>query len=200
MENVIYTIGHSNHSSERFLQLLHLHAITAIADVRSTPYSRFNRHFDREALQSSLSAQGIRYVFLGDQLGARSETPSCYINGKVSYARLAQTPPFQDGLSRIERGASTQRIALMCAEKEPLDCHRSILVARHLQHRGTAIHHILEDGSLESHAQLLARLARKLHLREELHLFRTPQDLADDAYTLQEERIAYELEPDTSAA
>ena len=200
MENTIYTIGHSNHPSERFLQLLDLHAITAVADVRSTPYSRFNRHFDRESLTTFLASHSIRYVFLGDHLGARTDDPHCYIQGKVSYDRLAQTPLFQRALARLQKGSSTQRIALMCAEKEPLDCHRSILVARHLDQRGTSIQHILEDGRLESQSQLLSRLAHKLNLRQDLHLFRTPEDQVTDAYTLQEARIAYQLEPGTSAA
>jgi uncharacterized protein (DUF488 family) len=201
MTSTLYTIGHSNHTLERFLELLRLHGITAIVDVRSAPYSRFNPHFDREPLQASLKAANIQYVFLGDKLGARSDTPSAYINGKVQYARIAQTASFTEGLIRVEKGSATYRIALMCAEKEPLDCHRSILVARHLVERGNQVQHILEDGRLESHPQLLSRLAKQLHLREEeQHLFRSPQDLIDDAYALQEKRIAYELVPDASAA
>jgi uncharacterized protein (DUF488 family) len=200
----LYTIGHSNHSPERFLELLRLHAITAVADVRSRPYSRYNPHFDRESLQSLLKQSAIHYGFLGDQLGARSETPSCYVDGKVQYDRLARTEPFLQGLARVEKGASTFRLALLCAEKEPLDCHRSILVARHLCLRGYHVLHILEDGRLESQPELLARLASQLHLRiDEQHLFRTPQDLLDDAYALQEKRIAFELPeltPDSSTA
>ncbi len=201
MTSTVYTIGHSNHALDRFLELLRLHDITAIVDVRSAPYSRFNPHFDRESLQASLKSASIQYVFLGDKLGARSDTPSAYVNGKVQYSRIAQTESFAGGLTRVEKGSATYRVALMCAEKEPLDCHRSILVSRHLVQRGNQVHHILEDGSIESHPQLLSRLAKQLRFREEeQHLFRSPQDLIDDAYALQEKRIAYELVPDISAA
>jgi uncharacterized protein (DUF488 family) len=195
MTHPVYTIGHSNHPTELFLQLLHTHAITAIADVRSRPHSRYNPHFDREPLTTTLKQQGIQYVFLGYELGARSNNPDCYLAGKVQYSRIALTKPFRQGLDRILTGSQTHRIALMCAEKEPLDCHRTILVSRHLADLGVAVQHIHADGHLEPHPETMARLCAQLRLRDDIHhLFRTPQDLLEDAYTLQEQRIAYETE------
>jgi len=195
MLSPIFTIGHSNHSPDHFLALLEQHAITAVCDVRSRPYSYRNPQFNREGLKESLSAQHIKYVFLGQELGARSEDPACYQQGKISYDRLARTDLFQQGLDRVEEGMKTQRVAVLCAEKEPLDCHRTILVARHLALRGLDIHHIHADGATETHPAVLYRLANSLNLRaNELHLFRSPEDLLNEAYSLQERRIAYQPE------
>ncbi len=188
----VYTIGHSNHPAGHFLALLQQHGIQAVADVRSAPYSRFNPQFDREALQTSLAKAAIRYVFLGHQLGARSDDPTCYAQGRVRFDRLARTEPFLQGLTRIRHGAANHRIALMCAEKEPLDCHRTILVARHLAASGLDILHIHPDGTLETQPAAIARLTLSLPVRgTELHLFRSEQDLVSDVYALQEQRIAF---------
>lgn len=193
MPDTLYTIGHSNHPIERFVALLRQRGTTAVCDVRSKPYSRYNPQFDREELKSSLEANGIAYVFLGRELGARSDDPACYLYGKVQYTKLAQTALFQEGLKRVRDGMKTYTIALMCAEKEPLECHRTILVSRRLAASGTYIEHIHEDGRLESHEEALVRLAGTLKLREEeFHLFRTREDLFADAYALQEKRIGYD--------
>ncbi len=122
-DGTVLTIGHSTHAMEAFVELLQRHDVTAVADVRASPYSRFNPQFNRESLAGSLVARGITYVFLGSELGGRSDDPSCYENGRISYARLGGTPSFQNGLDRVAQGAASQRIALMCAEKEPLECH-----------------------------------------------------------------------------
>lgn len=127
MNDRIYTVGHSNHSIEAFISLLQKHGITALADVRSHPYSRHHPQFNRETLQRALRKVDINYVFLGKELGARSENPKCYRNGKVQYGLLAREPSFQEGLARLRKGMESHRIAMMCAEKEPLDCHRTIL-------------------------------------------------------------------------
>lgn len=186
----VLTIGHSTHSIDAFVKLLRQHAVTALADVRSAPFSRFNPQFNKEALERSLKEIGIKYVFLGRELGARSTDRSCYENGRVQYARLAQTEPFLRGLDRVIRGAYKHRIALMCAEKEPLTCHRTLLVARALVERGVAVDHILADGRLEPHGDAMERLLKVLDLPAE-DLFRSRQELIVQALALQEERIAY---------
>src|SRR6266436_5107139 len=188
---IIYTIGHSTHSLERFVALLKQHGITALCDVRSQPYSRMHPQFNRENLKQSLREHGIAYVFLGQELGARSEDPSCYVHGKVQYDRLARSTLFQKGLDRIRNGMRDFYLALMCAEKDPLTCHRAILVARHLEGLGIHVEHILEDGSLESHGTALGRLLRQLHLSEQ-HLFHSREDVIEEAYRVQGERIAYD--------
>lgn len=154
----IFTIGHSLHSIETFLELLQLHRIDAVADIRSHPYSKRFPHFSKGELQLTLRAAGIRYVFLGVELGARREERSCYVEGQARYEQIARLPAFAEGLSRLKNGAANTRIALMCAEKDPLTCHRTILVTRHLCKMGIAIQHIREDGKLESNSDAENRL------------------------------------------
>lgn len=190
MQNAIFTIGHSTQIVERFIALLRQHEITAIGDVRSTPYSRMNPQFNREALKKVLAENGIAYVFMGKELGARSPDPSCYLNGKVQYGRLAQSPLFASGLERVRKGAKKYRIALMCAEKEPLECHRTILVSRHLATDKTDVLHIQADGKIENHRDAMTRLVRLLHLPEG-DMFSSQDDILVEAYRLQEQRIAY---------
>jgi uncharacterized protein (DUF488 family) len=188
---MIYTIGHSNHPIERMLALLQQHHIEALADVRSNPYSRFNPQFNRERLQASLAAAAIRYVFLGEELGARSKDPACYDeNGRVSYTKLAGTSLFRRGLERLQTGTQQHRIAVMCAERDPLECHRTILVTRELEKIGIPVTHILHDGSLETNSSAMTRLAAELKLAS-TDLFRTPDELIQDAYDLQGSRMGW---------
>lgn len=194
MQDTIFTVGHSIHAQERFIALLQSHGITAISDVRSKPYSRVNPQFNREELKQALRAHGISYVFLGKELGARSEDPSCYEHGKVQYDRLAKTSLFRSAIERILLGSQKHRIALMCAEKEPLDCHRTILVARHLVVAGAAVQHIHADGHLEDQGEALQRLMRQLGFGE-ADMFRSQTDLEREAYEKQEQRIAYTSAP-----
>lgn len=191
MRYAVFTIGHSTHPQERFIALLHQHGITALCDVRSTPYSKINPQFNREDLKEALRRSGIRYVFLGKELGARSEDPACYEQGRVQYDRLAHTDLFRRGLERVQEGMKKYRLALMCAEKEPLECHRTILVARYLAALDFDVRHIHADGKLESHADALSRLARMFNLPEN-DMFQSREELLAVAYRRQEERIAYE--------
>jgi hypothetical protein len=188
--SMVYTIGHSNHPAERFVALLRQHGIDAVADVRSTPYSRFNPQFRRESLAATLKDSGIHYVFLGKELGARSEDPSCYEGNRVSYDKLARTDLFRSGLQRLLTGMREHRIALMCAEREPLECHRTILVARELERAGVPVTHILADGSLEAHTHALERLAASLEVPES-DLFSDRAERFETAYELQAKKVAY---------
>jgi uncharacterized protein (DUF488 family) len=192
MQHTVLTIGHSTHEQGRFIDLLQQHGITALCDVRSKPYSRMNPQFNREELEKALLEHGIAYRFLGKELGARSDDPACYVRGKVQYTRLAQTELFRYGIARVLSGMKDGfRIALMCAEKEPLECHRTILVARHLAALGVHIEHIHANGHLENHDDALARLARTFNLPEH-DMFHSREELLADAYHRQEERIAYD--------
>ena len=164
--STVFTVGHSNHSIERFEELLHTYGVTAVADVRSAPYSRFSPQFNKEDLAAWLRDAGIAYVFWGHELGGRSDDPSDYENGRVRYDRLAAKPTFESGIERVLHGASEKNIALLCAEKEPLDCHRTLLVARSLTGRGVGVEHILADGSLESHDQTMVRLLEMTGLKQ----------------------------------
>ncbi len=185
----IFTIGHSAHELAQFVDLLAQNRIGAVADVRSMPYSRRHPQFNREALMKALRAHGIAYVYLGKELGARSNDPACYVNGRVQFRRLAKATLFQSGIKRILDGSQRMSIALMCAEKDPLDCHRTILVTRELVGLGTEVKHILADGEIETHQEVMNRLCKQLGIEEDL--LRPPEELEDDAYAAQEEKIAY---------
>lgn len=157
----IFTIGHSTHPADVFIALLQQHGVTALCDVRTKPFSRWNPQFNKSALEKSLRAAGIAYVFLGAELGGKPEDPACYIGGKVSYERIAETQLFKNGIARVEEGSRTYRLALMCAEKDPVNCHRFHLVAPFLAQKGYDVRHILADGGLETHEETLARLPAK---------------------------------------
>lgn len=186
----LYTIGHSTHAAERAIELLRLHGVTAVADVRSRPYSRMNPQFNRESICDRLKSHGIAYVFLGRELGARSQDPSCYVQGKVQYDLLARTHLFQSGLERVIQGMAAHRVALMCAEKDPLSCHRAILICRHLVTRGLDIEHILDDGALEHHDEALSRLLKE-HGLSETDLFSSRAEMIERAYAERGRQIAY---------
>jgi uncharacterized protein (DUF488 family) len=185
----VLTIGHSIHSIERFVDLLRKYDVTAIADVRSNPFSRRAPQFNREPLKNALQTHGVEYAFLGRELGARSNDPACYVDGRVQYGRLAETDDFREGMDRLLTGMSTQRIALMCAEKEPLDCHRALLVANRLTDKGVGVDHILADGSVESHQDMILRLLDYLDMQPSL--LQSTDELIVEALAKQEERIAY---------
>ncbi|HAA33261.1 MAG TPA: hypothetical protein DCE56_43005 [Cyanobacteria bacterium UBA8553] len=208
----LFTIGHSNLSIDAFIGLLQQHGITAVADVRSHPYSRFLPHFNQSALKAALLDAGIQYVFLGNELGARSADQSCYVDGKASYEKIAATELFSQGIQRILKGSEKYKISLMCAEKDPLTCHRAILVCQHLRDFDLEIQHILSNGYLESHEQLEDRLLvlhglnqsqldeatpKQLSLFEEVPIQESlienfsREDCLKQAYKLQGEQIAY---------
>jgi len=186
----IHTIGHSRHTLDKLIELLSMHGIARVADVRSQPYSRRNPQFNRETLSGALAEAGIEYAFLGRELGARSEDPGCYLAGRVSFDLLARTLLFRQGLEIVEREARARRLALMCAEKDPLICHRTILVCRQLASRGLDARHILEDGRIESHQDALTRLLAE-HGIKDRELFQSREELVAEAYTRRGRRIAY---------
>lgn len=188
----ILTIGHSNHSLEDLFALLARHDVTALADVRSQPHSGRYPHFCKAPLQAALKSNGLAYVFLGRELGARWEDPACLVKGRVDFERVATMPQFGAGLERLREGAVHHRIALMCAEREPLDCHRTLLVARQLCSSGFEVAHILADGTLEPHESTVERLLGLVGLEGE-DLFRNREERIADAYRIRSARIAYEV-------
>jgi uncharacterized protein (DUF488 family) len=155
---MIFTVGHSNHSLEHFRQLLTGAQITAIADVRSKPHSRWSPQFNKEALASALGKDDVAYVFLGRELGGRPDNPALLRHGTPDYDAMSRTETFRAGIERIIEGAETHRIALMCAERDPLDCHRFLLIGRHLASRDIPVAHILPSGEVEAQDKTEARL------------------------------------------
>ena len=165
MNTSIFTIGHSNHRFTRFAELLNGAGIETVVDVRSQPVSRWVPHFNRTALESALAALGIGYVFLGRELGGRPAKPELRRKGKPDYAAMAQVPSFRTGIERVIEMGKDKRVTLMCAERDPLDCHRFLLIGRELAKRGQSVAHILADGTLEGHEATEQRSAASLHPR-----------------------------------
>jgi uncharacterized protein (DUF488 family) len=193
--NPIFTIGHSDLELEVFTSRLVKHQIDVLVDVRTTPFSRFHKQFNQATLRFFLEKHKIKYLFLGKELGARSDDDSCYIDGKVSYELLAKTPLFNSGIDRISKGSLTHQLCLMCAEQDPLECHRTILVSRKVYERGHEVLHILKDGTTESHSKAIIRLRDKFKLNTP-DLFYSDEQLTDKAYKIQGEKIAYIEESD----
>ena len=187
---MIYTIGHSTHSIGKFISMLKIHEIEAIADVRSSPYSRYNSQYNREILKETLSANNMKYVFLGKELGARSDDPCCYKHGKVDYDLLANTELFRSGVKRVIKGAKKMKLALMCAEAEPLDCHRTILVSKELSKNNVKVSHILKDARTETHEESLGRLIEQ-YMTQKTDLFMSEDEVTNKAYKKRGEEIAY---------
>ncbi len=208
----LFTVGHSNLSIEDFISLLKKHKVNAIADVRSHPYSSYLPHFNRDLLKFELLKAKFKYVFLGDELGARPKDLSCYINDKAVYRKIADSNTFKSGIERILVGLNKYRIALMCSEKDPISCHRTILICKYLRQLDININHIIDEKTIESQEQLEDRLLdlhgfdlenNRLKIPEiiQFDLFNPVQsntkssisktEFLERAYLLQENKIAY---------
>jgi uncharacterized protein (DUF488 family) len=171
----LFSIGHSNHAAEAFLDLLKKHDIGVLVDVRSHPYSRYAAQFDASVLKAVLARAGIKYLYLGRELGGRPEDTDYYdTEGHVLYARLATSPVFLEGIARLERGVDTYRVALMCAEEDPRDCHRRLLIGRVLKDRGIELDHIRGNGQLQTEEDLAREVARQGFDNEQIALFDAP--------------------------
>jgi hypothetical protein len=155
----LFSIGHSNHDLGRLVTLLESANITAVADVRSSPFSQRLPHFSRPELEAALQQHGIGYIFLGDQLGGRPLHEELYdVEGRVDYERVRVMDWFQRGLDRLLQDAEHRVLAMMCAEEDPLDCHRGLMIAPALVERGIETSHLHGDGSIESMRAMEDRL------------------------------------------
>ncbi|MBD2137003.1 DUF488 domain-containing protein [Anabaena sp. FACHB-1237] len=212
----IFTIGHSNHTIETFIELLQKHQVTALADVRSSPYSRRFPQFNQAALQAVLKNVNIAYVPLGNNLGARPQDRKCYVNGMARYDLIAATEAFKIGLTRVIQGSQKYQISLMCAEQDPIVCHRAILICPHLKNADKTadldILHIHKNGDLETNEELENRVLKQHNLykllpdllgkSQQLSLFDMSNtqsldktfsrgELVEKAYQLHSEKVAY---------
>jgi uncharacterized protein (DUF488 family) len=151
----LYTIGHSNHSEEKFLELLHEHGIEVLVDVRSQPFSRYNPQFNESNLKRIVESSGIRYLFMGEQLGGRPEGAGFLDEaGHALYHRMAESPAFLAGIERLQRGVAEHRVAVMCSEEDPAVCHRHLLVTRVISRRGVDVLHIRGDGRTQTEDEI----------------------------------------------
>jgi uncharacterized protein (DUF488 family) len=173
--NTLWTIGHSNHPLEAFLDLLAQHQMHVLIDVRSSPYSRYAAQFNRETIRPALQKRGIRYLFLGDLLGGRTADQQFYDDqGYVLYGRLAESPGFRKGIERLTEAMANSRTAILCGEEDPTDCHRRLLVGRVLQGRGVRVIHLRGDGRQQTEAELAAE-EKFRKTKGQLNLFETEE-------------------------
>ena len=194
-ENPIFTVGHSNHSMEDFVALLTDNGVNMVVDVRSAPRSRWVPHFNPDNLEPSLERAGVDYAYMGRELGGRPNDRSAYeADGRVSYERAALADDFSDAIANLIRQADDRRIILLCMERDPLECHRALLVARALAEQGVDMRHILPDGGVENHEELMDRLLESLGLPPQPDLFRTREGVIADAVRQQAGRVAYVAE------
>jgi len=203
-EKRLYTIGHSNHDLARLVHLLLSAGVTAVADVRSQPYSQRQPHFNRPELQRWLQEHDIVYGFLGDLLGGRPQQPSLYdADGRVNYERVRRTKPFQQGLERLRQAGEEYLVAMFCAEEDPLACHRGLMIAPALLEQGISSAHIRGDGTLESMEEMEARLLAETKVGAGIvdGLFAatlSPEEqkqMLVEAYRRQAKRKAFRLQP-----
>ena len=156
MDTVIYTIGHSNHTAEVFVGLLKEAGIEVLVDVRSNPGSLRALYANPQELKQILLGVGIKYLYIGDQLGGRPNEPDCYNpqTGKVDYQVVQKGDSFKKGISRLLDGLKQHRICLMCAEEDPSSCHRNLLVGEGLRREGVKILHIRGTGQIQTDEEL----------------------------------------------
>jgi uncharacterized protein (DUF488 family) len=151
MSNSLLTVGHSNHSPERFQALLSDAAVDVLVDVRSWPHSRYVEWADRAVLPTIVAATGAKYLFLGDRLGGRPDDGQFYdAEGHVLYGRVADSEGFREGIERLKRGVAQCQVAVMCSEEDPTHCHRRLLVSKVLLEEDVAVTHIRGDGRRET--------------------------------------------------
>jgi uncharacterized protein (DUF488 family) len=186
----LFSIGHSNIPAERFVALLRDAGVEAVADVRSTPFSRRFPWFSAKALAATLKQHDMAYLPYGEGLGGRPADASLYRDGVADYEAMAQRPEFLAALDRLIADAARHRVCLMCAEREPLDCHRCLLVTRALAERGLAVGHILHDGTVEPHTATEQRLLTLCQQADDLFVTGQRERLAA-AYRHRARAVAY---------
>lgn len=186
----VLTIGHSTLPYERFLALLRKASVTAVADVRTAPFSRHFPHFNRDRLRDELRQDDVAYVFLGEELGGRPNGERFFCDGVADYEKMAATADFARGLERVIDGAKKYRIAMMCSEHDPLDCHRCLLVGRALHERGVTVRHILNGGQIIDHRQIEDKLMTMTG-KSDVDLFEPPAKRLAAAYRDRAMKVAF---------
>ena len=193
LDQNLLTIGHSSLQADQFLAQLKAHGVTAIADVRSVPFSRRFPWFSSRTLSDRLQSKGIAYIMMGDTLGGRPANAALYRDGVADYETMATTADFRTGIDRVVAGMSQHRLCLMCSEREPLDCHRCLLVSRALAKHGLTIGHILGDVSIEPHSAAEERLLAGLRPGAGGDLFGDRESRLVEAYRRRARRIGARL-------
>ena len=204
--STLYTIGYATKPIEVFIAQLQQYGVDVVADIRSVPYSKVFHDYHQENIQRHLAAHKIRYVYLGNELGPRSKNDAHYDqSGQVQFDRLMQSELFYDGINRLNKGLQKNyTIVLMCAEKDPATCHRSLLVSHYLTHHAPentpiseiTINHIKHDGQLETQQSLEQRLATMHKLDSDL--FMSQREREQQAYEIQLKNTSYRKDSSTT--
>lgn len=204
MENIeiIYTIGHSNIGINDFIRFLKTFSITCIADVRSAPYSKYVPQFNKENIKQKLDFNGIAYSFLGKEFGARQNRPELFDNqNRLIYTKYQQTDQFRSGIERLNEGIQKgYKIALMCSEADPFNCHRFVMISSYLVQNGFKVRHILNEDTVIDNSELENKLLEKYDKKlPKPNLFDnniTKEKQLAEAYRLANEKIAFKNEDD----
>lgn len=199
MENrpIIYTVGHSTHQIDYFLELLKKYDVTCLIDVRSVAASSYNPQYNKEPLTNFLKRNGIQYLHFAEEFGARHNDPDLLDDeGKVDFAKVRKSWAFKNGVERIWQGLEKGfTISLMCSESEPFDCHRFSMVSIALDKDGFDVKHIMKDKTLKTNAdlenQLLKKYDKKLPKPDIFNPNVTLEDQLKQAYRLRNKEIAF---------
>jgi uncharacterized protein (DUF488 family) len=173
----IYTIGHSNHSLETFLNLLRDLRIDVVVDIRSKPNSQVVPHFNRKPLENSLKISGFKYLYWGKELGGKPNSKEFYdANGHVLYSLIAKSSPFIQAIERLLKGIRDYRVVLLCSEENPWNCHRRLLVGKVLRNYDVNLQHIRGNGRVQSEEELLDENGSREKDEAQLGLFETEEN------------------------
>ncbi|MCT4605739.1 MAG: DUF488 domain-containing protein [Marinisporobacter sp.] len=198
----IYTIGHTNYSIENFVKLIRLYNINCIVDVRSTPFSKYTPQFNRKDLKITLNQKGVHYIYMGIEFGARRNEQYLYTSqGYLDFEKTIKNKVFLQGVRRLVDGCEKGfNISLMCTEKDPFDCHRSIMVGKGLKDNGFDVKHIFPNGNVQTQEQIEQRLLDKYfknRFQVSLESFFEKQmdeeEMIAEAYRKRNKEIGYEI-------
>jgi uncharacterized protein (DUF488 family) len=196
----IFTLGHSNLPMADLLGSLIRHEIKAFCDVRSRPRSFRFPQFNRKALEAQLATAKVSYHFFGDALGGRPSDPSYYFaDGLVNYSARRKAPDFLESIDRVIALSREENTAVICAEEDPLHCHRFLLICPALIQRGVTTVHVRKGAVLETQREVEDRLLQQHGFADVTSdsLFAQGREAAlEDALRLQSERYAFRTSPE----
>lgn len=201
MNNIIYTIGYTGFSAYEFINVLRDREINVVIDVRSTPYSERYPDYNKENLERVLKSNQIYYRNYIKEFGARQDNRNFYSSeGYLDFEVFSKSEQFLSGVEKIENSvAKGYKIVLLCAEKKPIQCHRTILVARAFHKLGYKVIHLLPDNATVTHKEIEIQLLNEYFPnRAQIDMFstdvKTDEEYLNEAYKIQNKKIGYRIE------
>lgn len=196
----VYTIGYTAFDQEQMIKTLKKYNIHCLIDVRTVPASARLPQYSRPVLEAVLKKAGIRYRHY-PEFGARQEDSKWYnAEGYLDFERYMESEAFQSGIHKVQEGMRLgYRFTLMCAEKDPINCHRAIMVARGFSKAGNDVAHICVDSMGKDYLESQQELERRLMLKhgdnpDQMSLLETMDERIERAYRKQNEAIGYRME------